>query len=91
MPNLNFIRSSRCESHACLEVAFQSAGRCETANCAQVAFHRSSRCEHAHCVEVGATTDRVYVRDSKDLSIPPLAFDPSAWRDFTAAIKAGDL
>jgi hypothetical protein len=75
VPDLTFIRSTRCESHACLEVAFA----------------RSSRCDHAHCLEVGATPGQVYVRDSKDLAIPPLSFTPEAWRSFVAGIKAGDL
>jgi hypothetical protein len=75
VPDLTFIRSTRCESHACLEVAFT----------------RSSRCEHAHCVEVGATPEQVFVRDSKDLTVPPIAFSPSAWRSFVAGIKGGDL
>ncbi|MGQ4490738.1 DUF397 domain-containing protein [Streptomyces sp. SAS_281] len=34
------------------------------------------------CVEVAAAPGAVRVRDSKDLSVPPLAFGESAWAGF---------
>jgi hypothetical protein len=72
---LTWIRSRSCESHACVEVAFRAATACETAN----------------CIQVGAAPGRVYVRDSKDLTLPPLQFPPTAWRAFVAGVKDGDF
>ncbi|WP_434595072.1 DUF397 domain-containing protein [Streptomyces sp. A5-4] len=36
------------------------------------------------CVEVAAASDAVYVRDSKDLQRPGLAFAPGAWAGFVS-------
>ncbi|WP_405899370.1 DUF397 domain-containing protein [Streptomyces sp. NBC_00727] len=36
------------------------------------------------CVEVAAASGAVHVRDSKDLSVPQLAFGESAWAGFVS-------
>ncbi|MFJ8858334.1 DUF397 domain-containing protein [Streptomyces sp. NPDC102451] len=36
------------------------------------------------CVEVAAAPGAVHVRDSKDLSVPQLAFAPGAWAGFVS-------
>ncbi|MGW5675690.1 DUF397 domain-containing protein [Streptomyces sp. NPDC003860] len=36
------------------------------------------------CVEVAAGRDVIHVRDSKDISRPALAVDPTAWTAFVA-------
>ncbi|MFB8084389.1 DUF397 domain-containing protein [Streptomyces sp. NPDC055992] len=36
------------------------------------------------CVEVAAAPGSVHVRDSKDLSVSPLAFGESAWAGFVS-------
>lgn len=36
------------------------------------------------CVEVAATPGAVHVRDSKDLSVPQLAFGETAWAGFVS-------
>ncbi|OKJ78322.1 DUF397 domain-containing protein [Streptomyces sp. CB02460] len=36
------------------------------------------------CVEVAASPGAVHVRDSKDLSVPQLAFGESAWAGFVS-------
>ncbi|MCX4447427.1 DUF397 domain-containing protein [Streptomyces sp. NBC_01789] len=36
------------------------------------------------CVEVAAAPGAVHVRDSKDLSVPQLAFGESAWAGFVS-------
>ncbi|MFJ7626430.1 DUF397 domain-containing protein [Streptomyces sp. NPDC097595] len=36
------------------------------------------------CVEVAAATGVVRVRDSKDLSVPQLAFGETAWAEFVS-------
>ncbi|MGQ4352800.1 DUF397 domain-containing protein [Streptomyces drozdowiczii] len=40
------------------------------------------------CVEVAASSGSVHVRDSKDLSVPQLAFGETAWAGFVS--YAGD-
>ena len=42
------------------------------------------------CVEVAAFAELVGVRDSKDRTGPVLAFDPTDWRAFLTAVRAGD-
>ena len=42
----------------------------------------SSSSEGDSCVEVAAAPSAVYVRDSKDLSVPKLAFGQHAWAGF---------
>ncbi|MEU5876890.1 DUF397 domain-containing protein [Spirillospora sp. NPDC047279] len=39
------------------------------------------------CVETARSSDRVFVRDSKDPDGPRLGFDRGAWRAFTERIK----
>ncbi|SEC84210.1 protein of unknown function [Streptomyces sp. 2131.1] len=36
------------------------------------------------CVEVASASGSVHVRDSKDLSVPPLAFGETAWAGFVS-------
>ncbi|MFK0096998.1 DUF397 domain-containing protein [Streptomyces sp. NPDC091040] len=36
------------------------------------------------CVEVAAASGAVHVRDSKDLSVPQLAFGETAWTGFVS-------
>ena len=36
------------------------------------------------CVEVAAASGAVHVRDSKDLSVPELAFSTDAWAGFVS-------
>jgi uncharacterized protein DUF397 len=44
------------------------------------------------CVEVaGNLPGIVAVRDSKDPTGPALTFTPAQWREFTAAIRRGEL
>ncbi|WP_412542729.1 DUF397 domain-containing protein [Longispora sp. K20-0274] len=45
----------------------------------------------AQCVEVALLPQVTGVRDSKDQSGPVLAFPPTDWVSFTAALKAGAL
>jgi hypothetical protein len=40
-----------------------------------------------NCVEVGTTAHVVIVRDTADRSAAMLAISPTAWRDFTDALK----
>ncbi|MDA0633523.1 DUF397 domain-containing protein [Nonomuraea sp. MCN248] len=44
-----------------------------------------------NCVEVAGLADgRVAIRDSKDLTAPPLVLEPESYGLFLAAIKRGD-
>ncbi|MET7340108.1 DUF397 domain-containing protein [Streptomyces sp. NPDC087866] len=44
----------------------------------------SSSSEGDQCVEVAAAPGAVHVRDSKDLSVPELAFGETAWAGFVS-------
>ncbi|MYW10979.1 DUF397 domain-containing protein [Streptomyces sp. SID2563] len=44
----------------------------------------SSGSEGDSCVEVAAASGAVRVRDSKDLSVPELAFGETAWTGFVS-------
>jgi hypothetical protein len=52
-------------------------------------WRKSTRCGTVNCVEVATVDDGFAVRDSKDLTGPTLGFDPTAWTDFTTALKRG--
>lgn len=43
------------------------------------------------CVEVDLGGERVRARDSKDRTGAVLVFSPSAWSDFIAALRCGEL
>jgi hypothetical protein len=43
------------------------------------------------CVEVARPDDAVFVRDSKDLAGPSLAFSREAWQSFLAEVATGSL
>ncbi|MGW5017613.1 DUF397 domain-containing protein [Streptomyces cacaoi] len=57
-------------------------------NCVEVAldWRKSSHSndEGGECVEVAACPGTVHVRDSKDVSVPHLAFAAEAWSSFVA-------
>lgn len=76
-------RSSRCDTNACVEVAFADA-----------AWFKSSRSDGqgAQCVEVAYAADAVGVRDSKQHGAGPvLVFTPEEWRAFTEGVKSGEF
>lgn len=75
---MNWIKSSKCESGACVEVG--------------AALEKSSHSGAQNCVEAGpcACGGDVLVRDTKDREGGTLAFSREAWAEFTAAIKAGE-
>lgn len=53
-------------------------------NMRNLAWFKSSHSagDGGNCVEVGATAERVYVRDSKDKAGPILSFDATTWAEF---------
>ncbi|MFK0257458.1 DUF397 domain-containing protein [Streptomyces sp. NPDC090445] len=56
-------------------------------SCIEVAWAKSSYSDGSEgdsCVEVGRTPAAVLVRDSKDTTIPHLAFSPTAWAGLIA-------
>ncbi|WP_407565638.1 DUF397 domain-containing protein [Streptomyces sp. 184] len=60
-------------------------------NCIEVAadWRKSSHSDAngGNCIEVATTPAAVPVRDSKDPEGPRLAFTPTAWDAFVAAVK----
>jgi hypothetical protein len=64
-------KSTRCESHACVEVAFR----------------RSSRCDHAHCVEVSVSHRVLVRDSKLGDDSPILSFSPPAWSAFLDHLK----
>lgn len=71
----NWIKSSRCESSACVKVMLPAK------------WTKSSRCDTSSCVEVMAEKEMVLVRDSKDPDGPVLQFTRGEWQRFTDFIK----
>jgi hypothetical protein len=49
--------------------------------------HRSG--SSGSCVEVAITDDAVYVRDSKDRTLPPHKFTRHEWEVFTGSVHDG--
>jgi hypothetical protein len=54
-------------------------------------FRKSSHSSGGNCVEVGTDGAEVLVRDSKDLTIPPLRFGAAEWDDFLAGVRGGEF
>ena len=75
----------------CVEAAYVSSSFCADSACVQAAYVRSSLCGGGTCVEAASTGGTVLVRDSKDLSIAPLAFPRAAWHDFLDGIASGEI
>ncbi|WP_127503919.1 DUF397 domain-containing protein [Actinoplanes sp. LAM7112] len=55
------------------------------------AWRRSTYCADTACVEIAAAGDRILLRDSKDLSRPPLDLDQADWAQFVDKIKSGQF
>lgn len=66
-----WVRSSHCESAACVEVD----------------WGKSSYCDSNSCVEVVDREDVVLMRDSKDPDGPVLQFTKHQWREFIRFLK----
>lgn len=54
-------------------------------------WHRSTRSNSGNCVEVALTSEYAWVRDSKDVRGPVLAFTADEWGPFIAAVRDGHL
>lgn len=67
------------------------SSRCSAATCVEAAFAKSSACADSACVEAAPVGGTVLVRDSKDLSIAPLAFPREAWHAFLDGVQAGEF
>lgn len=91
-----WIRSSRCDTSACVQVQFVKSTHCVSSDCVEVAFHKSTYSStNGSCVEV-ATCDcdnpqEILVRDSKDKQGPVLTFTPAEWTAFILGAKAGEF
>lgn len=64
-------KSTRCESHACVEVGFR----------------RSSRCDNAHCVEVAAGPQVLVRDSKLGDASPILVFARHDWVTFVESLK----
>lgn len=54
-------------------------------------WRKAVRCGTNACVEVACAGDRVYLRDSKNPEVAPLAFTRQEWSAFTASVSAGEF
>ncbi|WP_406393070.1 DUF397 domain-containing protein [Streptomyces sp. NBC_00887] len=54
-------------------------------------FKSSYSGDQGECVEVAASPHAVHVRDSKDLTVPPLALSPAAWSAFLGRVSSSSL
>lgn len=78
--DLNWFRSSRSgDQGECVEVA--------------VAWTKStySGNQGGDCVEVATCPHAIHVRDSKDLTVPPLTLSPAAWSAFLGRVTGSSL
>lgn len=77
-----FRKSSYSAGGDCVEVAFVGDG-----------FAGPTYCADTACVEVdvASAAPDVLVRDSKDLSIPPMRYTADEWKAFVAGVKAGEF
>lgn len=65
--------------------------RCDTGTCVEVARWISARCESGNCVEVADFAGDVVIRDSKlGEASPVLRFTWAEWRAFVDGIAALD-
>ena len=64
---------------------------CADSACVEAAYVKSSLCGGGTCVEAAPAGGTVLVRDSKDLSIAPLAFPREAWHAFLDGITSGEI
>jgi hypothetical protein len=56
-----------------------------------VKYVKPSQCPTSNCLEVGIADGLVYLRDSKDRSIPPLVFTRDEWVAFVSSVKFGEF
>lgn len=54
-------------------------------------WRRASRCESHSCVEVALSPEAVRVRSSRGPGDAVLTFGPAEWREFCAAVAAGEF
>lgn len=67
------------------------ATRCESSACVEVAWHRAAGCESNGCIEVAQRPDVMLVRDSKNLDQVPLQFTRAEWDVFVEGVKDGEF
>lgn len=94
MTEMEWRKSTRCGSGACVEVSmnWKKSSRCDSGSCVEVAWQRPGRCESGTCVEAMVTESRnVYMRDSKNPVAGMLKFTSSVWSTFIEDIKADRL
>lgn len=77
---MNWKKSTRCETSACVEVAFRAVSGVEDA---------LPRCETGDCVEISHADGLVLVRDSKNPDTPPITFLPWQWNKLVDHVKTG--
>lgn len=94
--SLTWIKSSRCATGSCVEVAFvpewiKSSG-CTTGSCVEVAFGapwtRSASCTGGTCVEAQIGADQVVVRDKEGRTVE---YDADEWDAFIEGVKRGEF
>ena len=68
---------------------YRKSSYSESGNCAEVGqdWRKSSLCEQETCVETASAGPGVLVRDSKDVTIPPLRFGGVSWGAFIERVK----
>ena len=55
-------------------------------------WRKSSRSAAAgHCVEIASAAAAVFVRDSKDVAGPVLAFGTEGWAEFISGVRGGEF
>ena len=91
MTDLNWIASSFCQADACVEVAHRKSSFCTGGNCVEVSYRAASGCASGTCVECGTDGERVYIRDSKDVTLAPIVVPKAAFNQFLTALTDGEI
>lgn len=66
---------------------WKRSSRCDTSACVEVAWDKPSHCQHGDCVKVGHSKGQVLMRDSKDPDGPVLRLTKDQWQQFISYLK----
>lgn len=54
-------------------------------------WYKSTYCNNQTCLEIAFTELSVLIRNNKEINSPAISVSHTAWKDFVAAVKGGEL